>query len=454
MASLFDTLFGSPDEDKKQRDKIDEARRQIEGIPDLDLGEIDPVMGTVIDPARVQGYDAALMEGVPDLQAATYDPALMSGTAFDSVQTDPRLRQAQLDALAQMQDVAAQGGLTQGDRARLAQIEQDTATADRGRREAILQNMNARGMGGSSQELLAQLQSAQAATDQANQQGLGVAAMAQDRALDAIANAGKMAGGIRGQDFGEQGAIAEARDALQRFNVGHVNNAGQVNASAINQVNAGNAGRTLDVQSNNQGAVNRSREFGAGAQNAASLDFTGRAQRVSSDNTATRNAAQVQNRIASPTAEYEARTGKAKALAGQSMDEANYWGQQGDRKAKTKAGLLESGVKIGTTAMTKPPSDERKKTGTKGITKPELEEFFAALKPKTFNYKDPSEPGALPGLRVGFIAQDVKDTELGKDLVSKDDEGMLRYDPENLQGILLAALKEMGLGEKKKGARA
>jgi hypothetical protein len=118
----------------------------------------------------------------------------------------------------------------------------------------------------------------------------------------------------------------------------------------------------------------------------------------------------------------------------------------GDRKSRTKGALWDTGIKAaGTAAMMM--SDGDKKREKKSVSEDDLQEFFAAVKPKTFKYKDPSEPGALPGLRVGFIAQDVKDTDLGKDLVSEDDEGTLRYDTENLQGILLAALKEMGMGK-------
>ena len=119
------------------------------------------------------------------------------------------------------------------------------------------------------------------------------------------------------------------------------------------------------------------------------------------------------------------------------------WGALGDRKAKTKAGLWDAGIKGAGAAVTM-MSDGDKKKQKQSITIDDLQEFFGAVKPKTFKYKDPNEQGALPGERVGFIAQDVKDTKLGQDLVSERDDGTLQYDPDNLQGILLAALKEIG----------
>jgi hypothetical protein len=39
------------------------------------------------------------------------------------------------------------------------------------------------------------------------------------------------------------------------------------------------------------------------------------------------------------------------------------------------------------------------------------------------------------------MAQDVKDTKLGKDLISEDESGLLKYDSQKLQGIQLAAIK-------------
>lgn len=449
MATWLDYLFGAPDEDDAAKAAMRKSIGAAETVPDLVLGEINPEMARTIDPAQVQGYEASLIDMPEDVRAMGYDPALAGNSAAEDIAVDPRLRQAQLDALAQLQDVGKQGGLTAQDKARIAQIESDTATADRGRRDAILQNMRSRGMGGSSQELLAQLQSAQAATDQANQSGLNVAGMAQQRALDAMAGAGQLGGQIRGQDFGEQSAVAQSRDAMSRFNTANTNQARQFFAGASNHINQGNAGRSLGAKQFNAGQVTDAARFGAGARNAASMDYTNRAQGVEGMNTGAKNAAQFQNKVGTPTAQWNAKANQAKMLADAYGNEGNMWNVQGDRKAKTKAGLWDAGIK-GAGAIATMMSDGDKKKQKQPITVDDLQEFFAAVKPKTFKYKDPGEQGALPGERVGFIAQDVKDTKLGQDLVSERDDGVLQYDPENLQGILLAALKEIGFkGDKK-----
>jgi hypothetical protein len=85
-------------------------------------------------------------------------------------------------------------------------------------------------------------------------------------------------------------------------------------------------------------------------------------------------------------------------------------------------------------------SDERSKENIQDISKEDLNEFFTAFKPKTFNYKDTTVEGTSEGERIGFVLQDVANTKLGKKLIRTNKDGMLMYDRDNLQGILLAAL--------------
>lgn len=443
---IFDDLFGSPEEDAAAEKALREGRWAIEGLPPLVMGQIDPEQGRVIDQAQVRGYDPTFIEGVDPVRAVGFDAATVDRSAFEDIEGDPRLRQAQLDALSELQEVGRQGGLTAQDRSRLEQIRNQTATADRGRRDAIMQNMRARGMGGSGNELLAQLQSAQAATDQASAEGLGVEAMAEQRKMDAIMGAGQLGGSIRGQDFGEASTVAGAQDALSKFNAANTQQARQFYAGAQNSMNDANANRTLGTQQFNATAGNRAAEFGANARNEASLDYTGRAQGVQNAYAGARNQAQVQNRIETPKAQWGAGFQRANALGEQSGRETAFYNSQGDRKTKQKAGAWEAGGKAGA-AIIAAMSDERKKEEKKPVSLDDLQEFLGAVKPATFRYKDPSEDGALPGKRVGFMAQDVKDTKLGKDLISEREDGTLQYDTQNLQGILLAALKELAEGK-------
>lgn len=85
-------------------------------------------------------------------------------------------------------------------------------------------------------------------------------------------------------------------------------------------------------------------------------------------------------------------------------------------------------------------SDERAKHNIEHINKEDVSEFMSAIKPKTFNYNDTTQEGTAEGDRIGFVLQDVAHTKLGKKLIRTNKDGMLMYDRDNLNGIILAAL--------------
>jgi hypothetical protein len=449
MASLLDDLFGAPEEEEAAQEALYRGQDEILRSKPLVLGDVEFERGRYVGDPSMQGYEAETIDEMPDLMAQGYEADLVGPSAMEGVGTDPRLRNAQLAALAKLEEIGNSGGLTAQDRSRLAKIESDTNAADRGKREAILQNARARGMGGSSQELLASLQGAQASTDMQNSANLNVEAMAEQRALDALSQAGQLGGQIRGQDFGEGAQRADASDAIARFNAANTTQARQFGAGAANDMGRFNAGQRMDARQFNAGARTQAKQFGADARNSASMWGAQARQGVSNANVDISNRQTMQNKITNPTTMWEADRGQAKDRADVYGKEAEYWGEKAGRKAKEKAGMWEAGMK-GAAAVAMMMSDERKKEAKKPFKVDDLEEFLSAVKPATFRYKDSSEPGALPGKRVGFMAQDVKDTELGKSLVSERDDGTLQYDPENLQGIILASLKMLEEKQKEK----
>jgi nitrate reductase assembly molybdenum cofactor insertion protein NarJ len=98
-------------------------------------------------------------------------------------------------------------------------------------------------------------------------------------------------------------------------------------------------------------------------------------------------------------------------------------------------GLLSAGA---TVASAK--SDRRSKKNINDISNDQIDEFLSAVKPKSYEYKDASEPGTASGGRLGFMLQDVQKTDLGKKITRRGPDGDLMYDKDNLQGIILAAL--------------
>jgi hypothetical protein len=191
--ALATTLGGAERERELQQQRLG----LIEG---LDLPTLEALTGQQLTPEAIQ--------------ALTLGP-----TAFGDITTDPRLRQAQLGALQQLQQIGAAGGLTPQDIARQELINQQIAQQQRGSREALLQQAGARGLAGTGAELGALLASQQAGTQARALAGTQTAAEAQRRALQAILQSGQLGGQIRGQEFGEQAQAARARDIINQFNI-------------------------------------------------------------------------------------------------------------------------------------------------------------------------------------------------------------------------------------------
>lgn len=198
------------------------------------------------------------------LTPAEMSAAGVGDSAFEDISTDPRLKAAQLDALAGLQGVSDAGGMTLTDNANLQKLLGEAATADKGRRDAITQNMAERGMGGTGMELAAKLQAAQDASMQQNQAATDTAANAQARALQALQQSGDMAGAIRGQDFNQDAAKAAARDEIARFNAENRQQSNLVNTQNMMDTNRFNTERGNDVMDANTELSNQEQTYNKG----------------------------------------------------------------------------------------------------------------------------------------------------------------------------------------------
>jgi len=146
------------------------------------------------------------------LEAAQLDPSAMEG-----IEIDPRLKEAQMGALGQMQEMGS-GELTAEEKAQEMMITRGAGAQAQAQDKAILQDMAQRGMGGSGSELIQRLQASQSSADRASQQQAQLAGQTQSRALEAISQAGQLGGQMRGQEFGEQAQQASAADRIAEFN--------------------------------------------------------------------------------------------------------------------------------------------------------------------------------------------------------------------------------------------
>ena len=147
---------------------------------------------------------------------------------MSQIESDPKLRDAQMQGLDQIQEIA-ETGRTAGEKAQEQLDTRSVAAQEQARRKAILQSMAERGMAGSGQELAALLQGSQSAADRKAQMQAQLIKDREARKMAAIQQAATLGGQIRGQEFGEQSKIASAEDAIKQFNI-----ANRMNVEAAN----------------------------------------------------------------------------------------------------------------------------------------------------------------------------------------------------------------------------
>lgn len=195
-----------------------------------------------------QSLDATGNINLPALEklvAQTVGP-----TEFAKIQSDPALKQAQMQALNKLQTVSDRGGFMAEDQAALNRITNTNARAANSRNANATEAMESRGIAGGGAEFAMRQANNASANDQDNQKGLDLAGMAQKRAMDAILARGNMAGDMRNQDYGEKARAAQAQDQINQYNAG-----------AKSKVDSYNAGLSQQNYENEMGKL--------GAQNAA-----------------------------------------------------------------------------------------------------------------------------------------------------------------------------------------
>lgn len=199
------------------------------------------------------------------VQQGTLSPEMaqaiqQQGTGLANIQTDPKLAQAQMQALATMQKMG-QTGLTPQDMAALNASRRAVAGDVQAQQGQILQNMAARGMGGGGSELAARLQASQSAADRGAQQSDQIMAQAQNRMLNAVSQAGQLGTQIRGQQYGELANAAQAQDAINRFNSQNAMATQMANIQAANQAQAANLAAKQQIANANVAQNNAQQQY-------------------------------------------------------------------------------------------------------------------------------------------------------------------------------------------------
>lgn len=237
----------------------------------------------------------------PDAVVQQQGPSNMAG-----ISTDPANRQAQMQQMAALQNLAAKGGRSASSDANLAAIEQRENANAKGQMGAIMQNAQARGMGSSGNALLAKMQASGDAIARQNAQDTQVAGQQQQAALQAGMGAAQLGSGLENQDFNEQATKAQAQDSIDRFNAGQ--------GTQNNQFNVGKT----------QGVNNAAAGYG--------------------------NQGQMTNNVTLPQQQYEDNLQKTQGQAGAAMGAANFYGQQAAVGAQQTGNLIGGAVKLAAAA--------------------------------------------------------------------------------------------------------
>ena len=171
---------------------------------------------------RLWGYKQAMIDQLGDRTPTLKDLSVIYGkedpdlylpdaSEYDAL--DPRTRVSQMQALRAMEEVYGTGGMTPADAARMQAAQQETGGWLAAQQAANMAQSQARGLGGSGLELAGGLASTQQAAQSLGARDLSMQVQAQNRALQAMQQAGGLAGETRGQDM-------RRASALDDFNMG------------------------------------------------------------------------------------------------------------------------------------------------------------------------------------------------------------------------------------------
>lgn len=380
---LFDSItnFLSGGNQGRAADASQAAVDALASLQTPDVSQMQLQLETLVQQGLISPEDA---------QVYMQNPSLMAG-----ITTDPALQQAQYDALASLQDIG-EDGLTAQDKADLSRIQTQEQAQARGAREALMQSMEARGMGGSGASLLAQLTANQAAATDQSQRDLDIAGQAQARKLQAIQQAGALGGQMQQTAFSQAAQKAQAQDAINQFNTQNMNTIGLANTNARNQAAQANLAEK---------------------------------QRIADSNVATRNQQQQYNKQLTQQ-DFENRYRRAGGMAGAYQNQAQNFNQAGQQNMN----LVGSGIQAG--AMAAAASDENLKTDIEDFNP---SDFLDKLTPHKYKYKDKKFGD---GTYAGPMAQELeKAGPVGQSMVMDSPEGKM-VDPKRAALAGLAGLSD------------
>lgn len=247
-------IIGQQQAQQARSNAEDDAKKALGAIQGVNVPDIDK-MRLALEQYQSTGSLTPNMENA----------SLLGNTNLQNIALDPKYNQYTQSALQKMADVS-QNGLPDVDRAQLQNILNSTAQQNQSNQKAILENRAARGMGGSGDELAAQLSSQQSGANTASNQALQLAALAAQRKMDATSNLGNMVNTAQNADYQRQAQLQGQKDTIAQFNAQQQQGVTQRNTTNQNEAQRLNLANQQDISNQNTALRNQQQQYNKGLE--------------------------------------------------------------------------------------------------------------------------------------------------------------------------------------------
>lgn len=237
----------------------DAARSQVKDAKNARAQALAQYAGIDLPSLAEQKLNLETLQSAGELTPEMEQALSLGSSAMEQISADPRLKAMQMSALEQMAGVAEKG-MSPADMAAFELARKKAASENQAMQAQILQNMQARGQGGSGAELIARLKGAQSAADSLQDAQLEQARQQQAARMQAMSQLGNMSTQVRQQDVGEQSDVARAKDLVSRFNLENQQGVGQRNVGSRNQAQAANLQNQQNILNQNVALRNQQQQ--------------------------------------------------------------------------------------------------------------------------------------------------------------------------------------------------
>ncbi len=353
------------------------------------------------------------------MTAAQATAALQQASAMNSVQTDAQSLAAQRAGLSRLNDIATNAGMTDADRAQLAETMNQTNANAASQRAAALQALQMQGNAGTGAELATRLSGAQSAAGANAMAGANVATSAQARALQALQANIQGNANLNQTQWGQQADRAKANDAVNQFNASAQNQIAMGNQAAQQQANLTNFNTANSINANNTNIANQQAMLPLNVgqqQNQTNL------QRAAGQASANVNAGRAMIGQGNIQATNTAGATSAASSPSSGSSGGTNWG-----------GIIDAGTKLWDWF-----SDEDLKCDKKEMSDDEVDKMLGDLTAYKYRYR--GNNGQNPQTQ-GVLAQDIEKTSMKNGVIDTPAGKMVSGN--DVMGKALAALANM-----------